>query len=328
MSAKPRARGFTLVELLVVIAIIGVLIALLLPAVQAAREAARRLHCANNLKQMGVAMNTYHSAHQTFPSGEVHGSIGDRNYRAEGYFVVPTTTGIGGLTIKANHCYWEGKIGMWCNLIFPFMDELADYQLLDFEACPQYSAANNVKIMQKKYHWLLCPSDPFQGLTGNWSNGRARIIHYYAVAGNEEFGTLAHKDGAVTYSNSHGRHCNATNGIFYNDSNTSIDEITDGTANTAMICETWARTEKDPPGDYTNSNSRGMNLHSYVYFEYTPNSDHTYYPWRANSFHSGGVNCVFADASVHFLPDAIDYNVWSALGSINGGELFDVADIE
>src|SRR3990172_8973393 len=109
---KPE-RGFTLVELLVVIAIIGVLIAMLLPAVQQAREAARRLHCTNNLAQMGKAMNNYESAHGHSPPGEIH-STGPA---ADFY----------------EHCRWHQFIGIWMNAIFPQMEQQADYDRLNFK---------------------------------------------------------------------------------------------------------------------------------------------------------------------------------------------------
>jgi len=327
MSPKRTGRGFTLVELLVVIAIIGILIALLLPAVQAAREAARRLQCTNNLSNLAKAMNTYHSSNGTFPAGEIHGKVGDPGYTYQSYYSDATAR---------NHCYWEGRIGMWMNLIFPQMGQMGDYTQLDFGIYPQYASANNVKIMQKPYEFLFCPSDSFRGLTSNWSNGRARIVHYYAVAGDKEFRTASeittlkvyHKDGTYTTAQTHGQHCNANLGVFYNDSYTSIDEITDGTSSTALLCESWARTEENPAGDYTDSNSRGMNLHTYVYLEYTPNSDHLNYPWRANSFHAGGVNCAFADGSVHFIADTVEYRIFCAIGTINGGEVIDQRDLQ
>ena len=97
-----------------------------------------------------------------------------------------------------------------------------------------------------------------------------------------------------------------------------------GTGTTAMICEVWGRRYHDhvtpSPAPYGNESSRGMNLHTAVYFDYTPNSTQQN-PWKANSFHTGGVNCVFADGSVHFISDTIDLRIFRALATIAGGEV-------
>src|SRR5687768_6758541 len=119
-------RAFTLVELLVVIAIIAILIGLLLPAVQSAREAARRMQCGNNVKQLGLAILVYESSHKVFPPGEIHGTSANAGYSASWG--------------SANHCEWDGQIGIWNNLIFPFMDQTAAYNLLDFKARKQYKS--------------------------------------------------------------------------------------------------------------------------------------------------------------------------------------------
>ncbi|HBO43038.1 MAG TPA: prepilin-type cleavage/methylation domain-containing protein [Planctomycetaceae bacterium] len=328
-----RWRGFTLVELLVVIAIIGILIALLLPAVQAAREAARRAQCTNNLKQLAVACNNYESANGQFPPGEIHGTIKNPGYGAHGY-----CTGNPPF-IGNNHCMWHGQIGIWMNAVFPQMDQQADYDRLNFEARPQFkNPANptvdpNLEIAQKKYHFLLCPSDPYQGLTCDWEwvNARVRIVHYSACAGDIERSEVAHRDGTV-YSGSSlaSYHPNANNGVFYNDSTTRVADILDGLANTALLSETWARTVKYPVGDEGGwdivGNSRAMNLHAYVYFEHTPNSDPTS-PWRANSFHVGGVHVALADGSVHFVSDAVALHIFAALSTIDGGEKLDFASL-
>ena len=289
-----RNSAFTLVELLVVIAIIGVLVALLLPAVQSARESARRMQCSNDFKQIMLAMHSYHDARQVFPPGEVHGH-----------------DATGG---RGPHCYWDGAIGIWNNLIFPYVEEQASYDLLDFEIRPQWQSENNRQVMRGVFEFFLCPSDPYTGLTTDWATelNKARICHRYAVAGSIEGSSAAHPDGVVQYS-----HCNYHDGMFFNDSATRIADVLDGLSNTMAICETWGRIS--PDHDASNESSRGMNLHTVVYLDWTPNSNRTN-PWKANSFHSGGVNTVFADGSVRFVADTVELRIFQSYGTIAADE--------
>jgi prepilin-type N-terminal cleavage/methylation domain-containing protein/prepilin-type processing-associated H-X9-DG protein len=332
MAVRRFREGFTLVELLVVIAIIGVLIALLLPAVQAAREAARRLQCANHVSQMAVALNNYESANGHFPPGEVH-----------------YTNRPGHTPTLADHYNWLGHIGIWMNAIFPQMEQQADYDRLQFDIEPQYSSPSpgdgtvdpNFDITTvKTYSFLLCPSDPYRGLTEPWphnSGYRARIVHYFACAGDDEWSVLPHYDGTFTTATNHMRHANATNGVFYNDSRTRVADITDGASHTALLAETWGRNRQYPECDtptYSPGNwcYRGMNLHAYAYFDWPPNSWRNYgggyvnnsiaHPWRVNSFHPGGAHIGFCDGSAHFISDLISLRIFKAMATIDGGEAF------
>jgi prepilin-type N-terminal cleavage/methylation domain-containing protein/prepilin-type processing-associated H-X9-DG protein len=316
MYARRLGRGFTLVELLVVIAIIGVLIALLLPAVQAAREAARRLQCKNHLKQMGVAMNNYESAYGRFPPAEDHANP------PQSYCDTGTVTGSIPMT---THCNWLSHIGNWMNAIFPMMDQQEAYDRLVFAANPQYnSTANpatdrNLEVSQRKFNFLLCPCDPYTGLTISWGTYgyKARIVHYYAIAGVREYPKLPvamHQDGQYYSGTSDCCHCNANDGVFYNDSATRLADVSDGASSTAFLAETWGRTVAYPAndsGDDTGS-SRGMNLHAVVYTQYTPNSDQGK-PWRVNSFHEGGAHVAFVDGSVHFVTDVVAHDVFAGM---------------
>lgn len=301
-----KKQAFTLIELLVVIAIIGTLMSLLLPAVQQAREAGRRAACGNNLKQISLGILQYETALGHFPTGEQHGNGDETNYvdYPGGPPVCPNAGGNG-------HCQWDGQIGTWCNLIFPFLEESVAYDKLNFDARLQYSDAGNLEVLKTHFPMFSCPSDPFIGLSHSWpANGNALnqcyVMNYFGVSGTTEFSTTPHSDGTLTYC-----HCNANDGIFYNDSKTRHAEIRDGLSNTAMLCETWGRMSINND----TGTSRGMALHNVIYFDNTPNSSKVN-PWQPNGFHPMGVMTANADGSVSFVNDNIGSTIFSASASI------------
>jgi prepilin-type processing-associated H-X9-DG protein len=307
------------VELLVVIAVLALLLALLLPALQAVRESARRVECANNIRQAALAILAYESLQGAFPTGEVHGLNTEPGYQASRYHPI-------------SHCSWDGKIGAWCNLILPQLEMQPLYDLIRFDIRPQYIWPNNRVVMQTPIPTFLCPSDPYRGLTTNWgpgaANNRSYTMHYFGVAGSLEESRIPHPDGTVT---DYG-HCNAHDGMFFNDSYVTPAHVRDGLSNTAMLCEVWGRSYRDhvtpipiPPG-FIEEGSRGMNLHAVVYFDWTPNSNRRN-PWKANSFHLGGVTVAFADGGVRFIGDTVSPAVFSAISTIAKGETLGIADL-
>ena len=201
------------------------------------------------------------------------------------------------------------------NLLFPYMEMQALYDTLDFEVRPQYRKRDNILAMRAPIDAMFCPSHNYRGLTTRWGpGGPANIVHYYAVHGDDEFTLRAHPDGSTHNYN----YCAAGNGAFYNDSEIGVKHITDGTSNTAIIAETWGSTEADGPGEP--NGSRGMNLHSLVYFDVQPNSNQSN-PWKPNSFHPGGIQVAMADGSVQFVQDGIDLDTFRLMATIAGEEL-------
>ncbi|HBO45000.1 MAG TPA: hypothetical protein DD670_13935, partial [Planctomycetaceae bacterium] len=263
MRVRSGKRGFTLVELLVVIAIIGILIALLLPAIQAVREAARRAACINNLKQVGLALHNHHDAHRKFPASS------DTRLAA----TPPTAwTGITLANVGTGKLPY-GSGFSWLTKILPYSEETNIYKWLDVVNRRPWdnSVTINRTTMQPTtatatvchmMAWVMpvspfkCPSfsggdfcdanllagvtqtqnpygDPSLFATGGHVIGRAGITNYVALGASHRSSLF----GQVTTSAFEGgsRH---PNGTIFPGQQISIDDITDGTTNTFLACET------------------------------------------------------------------------------------------
>jgi prepilin-type N-terminal cleavage/methylation domain-containing protein/prepilin-type processing-associated H-X9-DG protein len=292
-------RGFTLIELLVVIAIIAVLIGLLLPAVQRTREAAARMKCANNLKQIGLAMHNYHSAQGCFPAGF--------NSRA--------------LTTNGDSL---GPGWGWAAYLLPYLEQDAIRNRIDFTR--DIADPVNASIRVTSIKGFLCPSDAPKGLTFTVPSSSGGSICDVAFANYVGLGGIFE----VTDNP------DVNTGVLLRNSQYRVADITDGTSSTLMVSE---RQSKHGPmttwtGAVTNSinppvnpgyDDEGpatlilMNIGEPADAR-TPNNplDHVEDPC---SFHIGGINALFCDGSVRFVRDSIDPFTWSYLGTRAGGEV-------
>ncbi|MDZ7617038.1 MAG: DUF1559 domain-containing protein [Patescibacteria group bacterium] len=302
-----RRTGFTLVELLVVIAIIGILIALLLPAVQSAREAARRMQCSNNLKQIGLALHNYHAAHRVFPPG--------------GITPIPKTTCLLSGT--------EGKGGApWSVFILPFLEQMTKYNEYDFNktfaSLYWETSAGNHSVQFRPNSAFQCPSDPV-------SSGERCNTNYFACQG----GGATPKCSATAFV---GR-AFFDNGLFQNNSSVKIEQIRDGSSNVFMVGETnlCPLEEGQAGGPYGSWDSalrvasdtycHPLNLSAAMYGintqykNYNPLQKFTGNVSSATfgSHHPGGCNFAMADGSVHFLSENMDINSYRSLGARDDG---------
>ena len=331
-----RRTGFTLVELLVVIAIIGILIALLLPAVQAAREAARRAQCTNNLKQQGLAIQNYHDTFKCFPpallnSGRYADGAIPGSYYPEGV---------------RNHTGWL--------LMLPFMEQGPLYNQIVFGEATSLSNPNaggpvidnpvsqaNISALSLRVKILECPSHPTAG------DNRTSTSDFYIMTDAKRTSYLFSVGYQTDYSAPDSVYrgnadYNRRIGAFANNSSTRIAQITDGTSNSLAIGEGAGGNQK---GGKTSSNYGPWGLqgtHTCCHGRLVAYSDVTYdpthardwtinavwqgtdslersYAWVFNSYHPGGCNFVFCDGSSHFLSETIDYGTLLRLGFVADG---------
>lgn len=277
------ARGFTLVELLVVIAIIGVLVALILPAVQAAREAARRVGCLNNLRQIGLAIHNYEASHRSFPSGCI-GCRPPANVQPRNF---------------SYHMF------SWNCLILPYLEQENLYNKFDFST--GHFELRNLEAAGTVMPVFLCPSmsttkrkGPTTGdVNGNgrWNRGDGLAwTDYgglYGVSFNGPF--LREHEGAMLY-----------------DRRIGVRDIPDGTTNTAIVGECTGR---DHSADSEWSN--GFNLFDQRF----NNAINRTQDNELFSDHPQGVNMAFADGHGQFISEDIDQTVLNALLTRAGSEI-------
>jgi prepilin-type N-terminal cleavage/methylation domain-containing protein/prepilin-type processing-associated H-X9-DG protein len=291
-------RGFTLIELLVVIAIIAILVALLLPAVQQAREAARRTECKNNLKQIGLALHNYHDTFGSFPSGWIGVDNG-----------VPTAhDGINGAG--------------WGTMLLPYLDQSPLYNR--FNANVGIEDPLNDPFRLTTLTVFRCPSDPQPERFRIDEEGTGVFICELPIANSVgSFGTIEldgceNPPGTPPVMNN--GQC-VGDGVFYHNSRIKIRDIRDGTSNTFMTGE---RRTNSPLGWFSTWVGRvaeGEEAFQRVLgsFDHVPNDPVAHFD-DFSSQHEGGAQFVLADGHVRFVTENIDKSVYQAVATIRGNE--------
>ncbi|MCL2622568.1 MAG: DUF1559 domain-containing protein [Planctomycetaceae bacterium] len=308
---KTNKSGFTLVELLVVIAIIALLISLLIPAVQAAREMARRSQCSNNMRQMALAMNVYHESLKSLPPGNLClEELSEKSCHQ----------------INSIYC---GSMG-WPAFILPYLEMTTLYDTIDFS-----KLAYTPETGDRSYHEANGP----MGDTANQQVGENMPPVFACPSATRQ--SKHHKDYGVNGFDGFPQSLPDGGGVFHANSGIRFADVKDGLSNTFLMLETCHRRKFIPreggdmietliglnPFLWVNEFGQGYALVSCgippenKYLKLTINTRDPYIPtYGARSDHSGGVFASVCDGSVHFISEKIDYTVYLGIFTRSGGE--------
>lgn len=290
-SRRASARGFTLIELLVVIAIIAILVALLLPAVQNAREAARRTQCINNLKQIGIALHSYHETSQCFPPGW----IGVTSGQADPH-------GLNG---------WG-----WASKLLHRMDQQTLYHQIDFKLAVE--DPTNAAILKVALPMFRCPSDPSEQawMMNDESTGNP-LLSLPTANYIGSFGTTELDD---CESVPLGQSC-TSDGVFCHNQVIRLSDIRDGTSTTFLVGE-----RKTDPALGWHSTWVGIIPAGEEHFprilgsaDHTPNSPAAHFE-DFSSHHASGGHFLMGDGRVRLITTSIDERVYKSLATRQGRE--------
>ncbi len=349
-TRSSKRRAFTLVELLVVIAIIGVLVALLLPAVQFAREAARRMQCANNLKQQGIALHVYYDTHKIFPPailGSGRMNPADANNQNPPHFVMNTT----GWVLMLSQL--EGAAGAYNYNLCSSVSNPSPYTapFINGVQSDLIAVNPNVEIYSKRMEIMTCPSDTYPAPiitaapttpSNFYSRNQVARSNYLFSSGN--------------YTDYDRRHNTIVNnlekGMFGNDSSSGLGDCTDGTSNTIAVGEA-----KNSHGGQTSTSFGpywGAGVHTCCHgrtpraisggipqvitlpataerpartltvgewygainMDQQNNFTNRQYAWGFGSYHPTGAQFVMCDGAVKFINQNISYDGGTATGGV------------
>jgi prepilin-type N-terminal cleavage/methylation domain-containing protein len=298
-----RRDGFTLTELLVVIAVVTILIAILLPAVQQAREAARYVSCRNNMKQIGLALHNYEIVNRLLPpssTSDIQFGVWSSN---------PT----------------QYHLHSWASLILPYMEQQPLQKQVDYNVSSLDK--KNQQVASQVLTVYRCPT--YSGPTYSQDNLYTQLFPNYAL---RNYAAMGATTVGKIYQN--------PNGVFYAMSSTRISDIKDGTSMTIFIVETrepqaavWidggTAAVVSHPYDETNPPDYALPQNALNYTPYfTPvGGQGITCQYGPSSMHVGGVTHLFGDASVRFISQTINTQIYDALVTLDGQEVVELNDL-